>query len=265
MPPPHDAVEAVARIYAAMIDMTGNADNDDVPPDDAKLLVSVGDLRTVIRAMNAAPPMDADVAGLVDWLLASSDGDSPSVRLLRKETATMIQAQAAEIARLRAERAEATRRRDEWRAKAEGYDAVRLALRDAVAGKFGEDGPRTMSRVMWAGVAADEKKRADDAEAENARLRAELDEAQSTMQGQLNEYLAALGQQAEALDKAVMAERSACSAMVHDAATAIEDDERDNLTWGGPDPRGADARWINLENAKRLRELAKSLRARSAP
>jgi hypothetical protein len=63
---------------------------------------------------------------------------------------------------------EMTRRRDEWKAKAEGYDAVRLALRDAIAGKFGEDGPRTMSRIMWAGVAADEKKRADDAEAERA-------------------------------------------------------------------------------------------------
>ena len=78
--------------------------------------------------------------------------------------------------------AEMTRRRDEWRAKAEGYDAVRLALRDAIAGKFGEDGPRTMSRIMWAGVAADEKKRADDAEAEVARLTAERDAAVAASQ-----------------------------------------------------------------------------------
>lgn len=64
---------------------------------------------------------------------------------------------------------EMTRRRDEWRAKADGYDAVRLALRDAIAGKFGEEGPLKMSRILWAGVAADEKKRADDAEADKQR------------------------------------------------------------------------------------------------
>ena len=56
---------------------------------------------------------------------------------------------------------EMTRRRDEWRKKAEGFDAVRLALRE----KVGAPWPPNMSRVLWAGIAADEKKRADDAEA----------------------------------------------------------------------------------------------------
>lgn len=60
--------------------------------------------------------------------------------------------------------AEMTRRRDEWRKKAEGYDAVRLALRE----KVGDPWPPHMSRVLWAGIAADQKARADDAEAKLA-------------------------------------------------------------------------------------------------
>jgi hypothetical protein len=68
----------------------------------------------------------------------------------------------AEVEALRAELAEMTRRRDEWRKKAEGYDAVRLALRE----KVGTPWPPHLSRVLWAGIAADEKKRADDAEAD---------------------------------------------------------------------------------------------------
>jgi hypothetical protein len=71
---------------------------------------------------------------------------------------------AARIAALEAERDEALRRRDAWRAKAEGYDAVRLALRE----KVGAPWPQSLSRLMWAGIAADEKRRADDAEAEVA-------------------------------------------------------------------------------------------------
>lgn len=76
----------------------------------------------------------------------------------------------ARIEALETERDEAYRRRDEWRKKAEGYDAVRLALRE----KVGTPWPAHMSRVLWAGIAADEKKRADDAEAENARMREAL-------------------------------------------------------------------------------------------
>ena len=68
---------------------------------------------------------------------------------------------AARIEALEAALEEMTRRRDEWRKKAEGYDAVRLALRE----KVGTPWPPNMSRVLWAGIAADEKRRADDAEA----------------------------------------------------------------------------------------------------
>jgi|GEM_PF-3917723 len=69
------------------------------------------------------------------------------------------------IEALEAALAEMTRRRDEWRKKAEGYDAVRLALRE----KVGTPWPPNMSRLLWAGIAADEKKRADDAEAALAK------------------------------------------------------------------------------------------------
>ena len=63
------------------------------------------------------------------------------------------------------ERDEAIRRRDAWKSKAEGYDAVRKALRE----KVGAPWPPNLSRALWAGIAADEKKRADDAEAKLAK------------------------------------------------------------------------------------------------
>jgi len=91
----------------------------------------------------------------------------------RAEHDRIVAEKDAEVARLKAERDEALRRRDEWRAKAEGYDAVRLALRE----KVGTPWPPHMSRLLWAGIAADEKKRADDAASEVARLRAALDAA----------------------------------------------------------------------------------------
>ena len=78
----------------------------------------------------------------------------------------VIQSLAARIAELEAERDEARRRRDAWRAKAEGFDEVRLALRE----KVGSPWPPQLSRALWAGIAFDQKKRADDAEAEVARL-----------------------------------------------------------------------------------------------
>ncbi|MGV8955024.1 MAG: hypothetical protein ACOH2M_28260 [Cypionkella sp.] len=74
---------------------------------------------------------------------------------------------------------EITRRRDEWKAKCEGYEVIRLALRE----KVGAPWPPNMSRVLWAGIAADEKKRADDAEATiadmSARLSAALERAEA--------------------------------------------------------------------------------------
>lgn len=63
------------------------------------------------------------------------------------------------------ERDEAIRRRDAWKSKAEGYDAVRKALRE----KVGAPWPPNLSRALWAGIAADEKKRADDADAKLAK------------------------------------------------------------------------------------------------
>ena len=69
---------------------------------------------------------------------------------------------AARIRSLEAQRDEAQRRRDAWRKKAEGYDAVCLALRE----KVGSPWPPHMSRLLWAGIAAAEKTRADRAEAQ---------------------------------------------------------------------------------------------------
>jgi hypothetical protein len=64
---------------------------------------------------------------------------------------------------------EAFRRRDDWKAKAEGFDAVRLALRE----KIGSPWPPSLSRALWAGIAADEKARADTAEAALTASKAE--------------------------------------------------------------------------------------------
>lgn len=74
----------------------------------------------------------------------------------------IIQALKDRISVLERERDEAYRRRDEWKKKAEGYDAVRRALRE----KVGSPWPPNLSRALWAGIAADEKKRADDARRE---------------------------------------------------------------------------------------------------
>jgi len=71
----------------------------------------------------------------------------------------------AKLAKAVEERDEAIRRRDAWKSKAEGYDAVRKALRE----KVGAPWPPNLSRALWAGIAADEKKRADDAEAKLAK------------------------------------------------------------------------------------------------
>ena len=73
-----------------------------------------------------------------------------------------VQALKDRISVLERERDEAYRRRDEWKKKAEGYDAVRLALRE----KVGSPWPPNLSRALWAGIAADEKKRAVDARRE---------------------------------------------------------------------------------------------------
>lgn len=119
------------------------------------------------------PDQDADeetgwtpdaIAGQEAVLAAIRDHYDPAIRC-----AIALRAQAAKD---KAEIAEARRRRDEWRKKAEGYDAVCLALRE----KVGAPWPPHLSRVMWAGLAAAEKKRADDAEARIARLEAALRE-----------------------------------------------------------------------------------------
>ena len=81
-----------------------------------------------------------------------------------------VDAAQAEIATLRAELAEMKRRRDEWQKKAEGFDTIRHALRE----KVGAPWPPNLSRGLWAALAADEKKRADDAEAELAAAREAL-------------------------------------------------------------------------------------------
>ena len=83
----------------------------------------------------------------------------------RDQSIKIMDDAADRISALEAALAEMTRRRDEWRKKAEGYDAVRLALRE----KVGTPWPPNMSRLLWAGIAADEKKRADDAEAALAK------------------------------------------------------------------------------------------------
>lgn len=72
-----------------------------------------------------------------------------------------LRALSAALERSEESRLEALRRRDKWKAKAEGFEAVRLALRE----KVGAPWPPSLSRALWAGIAADEKARADTAEA----------------------------------------------------------------------------------------------------
>ena len=105
------------------------------------------------------------------WISPAADPRFPEDQLWFSDPGSEYEyVPAARLTEAEAALAEMTRRRDEWRARAEGFDAVRAALREKVGG----DGALTWSRVLSAGIAADEKKRADAAEAEVARLRAEL-------------------------------------------------------------------------------------------
>lgn len=97
----------------------------------------------------------------------NDDGEWKEVSgYIRADLYTALQAQLAEV---EAERDEARRRRDKWKVKAEGFDAVRRALRE----KVGEPWPPNLSRVMWAGIAADERARAGAAETALATARAD--------------------------------------------------------------------------------------------
>ena len=84
-------------------------------------------------------------------------------------TSDDMQAAAAAIEALEAERDKAFRRRDTWKAKAEGYDE----LAAAVSAKAKEE-PASLSRILLkaALIAADKERAA--LEAEVARLRGEL-------------------------------------------------------------------------------------------
>lgn len=119
-------------------------------------------------------PADARAALIRTQAARIAELEEANRGLVRLNEATQARAEAAEKAL-----DEMTRRRDEWRKKAEGYDAVRLALRE----KVGTPWPPNMSRLLWAGIAADEKKRADDAEAEVARLREALGDAMRRLGG----------------------------------------------------------------------------------
>jgi hypothetical protein len=66
---------------------------------------------------------------------------------------------------------EMTRRRDEWRAKAEGYDELANAVRAGIE----EAGDRNLSRLFLRGALVDSEKRLADAEAERDALRAQLE------------------------------------------------------------------------------------------
>lgn len=106
-----------------------------------------------------------------DDIVSASHGYRPrdGREVVKYVPATALEAAQARVGELEAERDEARRRRDEWRKKAEGYDEVRLALRE----KVGAPWPPNLSRALWAGIAADEKKRADDAELALATARRE--------------------------------------------------------------------------------------------
>lgn len=109
------------------------------------------------------------------------DGGEPRVFLSCGE----IRQAAARIRSLEEQVKDARRRRDAWRKKAEGYDAVCLALRE----KVGSPWPPHMSRLLWAGIAAAEKTRADRAEAqrdEAVGLHGELLSAAASVFNKLN-------------------------------------------------------------------------------
>lgn len=67
---------------------------------------------------------------------------------------------------------------------------------------------------------------------------------------------------ARALDEARAGEREAIAHNLEAEAKAIEADERERAEWGGPDPRGMQARRLRLQHAEDLRKRATAIRAR---
>lgn len=70
---------------------------------------------------------------------------------------------------------------------------------------------------------------------------------------------AALRTIAHAIMEAVEAERERCAKVVVSKAKAIEADERDARSWGGPDPRGPHASHYRLEQARELHSAAAAI------
>lgn len=68
---------------------------------------------------------------------------------------------------------------------------------------------------------------------------------------------------ARAIMAAKAEEREACAKLAEADAFAIEANEQDCRSWGGPDPRGPHVSVQNLNLARNLRNIAKSIRARS--
>jgi hypothetical protein len=54
-------------------------------------------------------------------------------------------------------------------------------------------------------------------------------------------------------------ERERCAKVIIAEAASIKAEEADNLAWGGPDPRGADARGFALKQVTKLRKIAAAL------
>ncbi|MBC7282621.1 hypothetical protein [Hoeflea sp.] len=110
--------------------------------------------------------IDPDYSGwdsqVIGWNSEQKDSDGNFIaprEWPRYVRADLYEALLDRVVELECKMSEARRRRDEWKKKAEGYDAVCMALRE----KVGAPWPANMSRIMWAGIAAAEKRRADKA------------------------------------------------------------------------------------------------------
>jgi hypothetical protein len=124
-----------------------------------------------------------------------------------------------EVRELKAQLKEMTRRRDEWRKRAEGFDAIRHALRE----KVGAPWPPNLSRALWAALAADEKKRADDAEAQLAGAREAMFRAQLVFARYADLHACKGTPEGDAKAQANLEEANALAAAIRALATPQEE------------------------------------------
>lgn len=130
---------------------------------------SEADARFIAWCRAGVPALIARIRELEGEREASDEAHGRMVHMWGKADRARMDAE-AKLAEVEKERDEARRRRDEWKAKAEGYDELSAAVRAKIKAE-----PATMSRVLLKAALIEADRRAETAEATVATLTAQVE------------------------------------------------------------------------------------------